>query len=149
MVVISANQNSANGIMKDIFRAVAEVDTPFAQDYPMVTAPFHLANGAFRRRQLYRGVSTDIQFTASELVFARMRDDNGNDYPTSGSVISCRGVTSSLRGMKHGVLRPSFAILDDLQSSESATNPNAVEKLMDAIRKDVMPLAGKERLSVL
>lgn len=51
--------------------------------------------------------------------------------------------------MKFGKLRPTCALLDDLQTSEIAENPEAVSKLMQIIRKDVMPLAGKERLSVL
>lgn len=77
-----------------------------------------------------------------------MVDANGNEMPTSNSIISCRGITSGLRGCKWKTQRPSCAILDDLQTSETATNPAQVEKLMDAIRKDVVPLAGKERLSI-
>jgi len=51
--------------------------------------------------------------------------------------------------MKHGVLRPTLVLLDDLQDIESASNPTQVQKIMDIINKDVMPLAGEERLSVL
>ena len=40
-------------------------------------------------------------------------------------------------------------ILDDLQDSEMAENASAVEKLLTTIRKDIMPLGGKERLSIL
>lgn len=43
---------------------IQETDTPFAQDYPEVCKPFHLCNGSFRRRQLYKGISTDIQKNA-------------------------------------------------------------------------------------
>lgn len=50
IVIISANQNSANNILNDLFRMVAETDTPFAQDYPEICAPFHLCNGSFRRK---------------------------------------------------------------------------------------------------
>lgn len=51
--------------------------------------------------------------------------------------------------MKHGKLRPSLVLLDDLQTTEIAENPEQVEKLMTLIRKDVMNLGGKERLSIL
>lgn len=51
--------------------------------------------------------------------------------------------------MKFGKLRPSFVILDDLQDSESAQNPEQVKKLLDIIKKDVVPLGGKERISLL
>ena len=40
-------------------------------------------------------------------------------------------------------------LLDDLQNSEIAANPIAVEKLWDLIRKDVYPMAGKNRLSII
>lgn len=117
MVVISANQRASSNILKDIWRAVNEKDTPFSQDYPAITRPYHIANGSFRRRQLYKGVSTDLEKNASELVFPRLKDKDGNEMPTSGSVISCRGVTSGIRGLKRGNLRPSYAILDDIMTA--------------------------------
>jgi len=46
-------------------------------------------------------------------------------------------------------MRPSLVLLDDLQDYDSAHNPAQVEKLVEIIRKDVIPLAGKERLSIL
>lgn len=55
VVVISNNARAANGIMVDIWRAIAETGTAFAQDYPAVCLPFQLCNGAYRRRQLYKG----------------------------------------------------------------------------------------------
>lgn len=51
--------------------------------------------------------------------------------------------------MKHGTLRPSAILLDDLQTSEIAESPEQVEKLLSLIRKDIMNLGGKERLSIL
>lgn len=149
VVVISANQRASSNILKDIWRAVNEKDTPFSQDYPAITRPYHIANGSFRRRQLYKGVSTDLEKNASELVFPRLKDKDGNELPTSGSVISCRGVTSGIRGLKRGNLRPSYAILDDIMTAQDARSPEAIEKLMDAINKDIIPLSGKERLSIL
>ena len=82
-------------------------------------------------------------------MFARLKDDEGKDLPTSGSIITVRGISSGLRGMKHGTLRPSLVLLDDLQTSETAESPEQVEKLMTLIKKDVMNLGGKERLSIL
>lgn len=149
VVVISNNARAASGIMTDIWRGIAETDTPFSQDYPEVCLPFQVCNGSFRRRQLYKGASTDIQKNSGNIVFARLRREDGSEFPTSGSILTCRGITSGIRGMKFGKLRPTCALLDDLQTSEIAENPEAVSKLMQIIRKDVMPLAGKERLSVL
>ena len=149
VVVVSANQVAANNILSDIFRAVAEKDTPFATDYPEICLPFALCNGSYHRKQTYKGKTVDIGKTASQLVFGRLQDSKGKELPTSGSLIACRGVGSAIRGLKHGVLRPSLALLDDLQTSEIAANPQAVEKVWDTIRKDIMPMAGKNRLSII
>lgn len=51
--------------------------------------------------------------------------------------------------MKKGTLRPDLVLLDDLQNSETAANPIAVEKLWESIKKDVFPMAGKNRLSII
>lgn len=98
---------------------------------------------------MYHGISTDLEHNASELVFARLKDKDGNEYPTSGSLISCRGITGGIRGMKRGNLRPTYVIIDDAQTAKDARSEEAVEKLMEAINKDIIPLAGKERLSIL
>lgn len=65
VVVISNNARAANGLMQDVWRGIAETDTPFAQDYPAVCCPFHLLNGSFRRKQTYRGRTTDVQKNSS------------------------------------------------------------------------------------
>ena len=122
---------------------VQETDTPFAQDYPEICKPFHIAGGSFRRRQLYKGKSTEISKNAQQLIFARLKGDDGKELPTSGSIIAVRGISSGIRGLKRGTLRPSLVLLDDLQDSESAENPEQVEKMLNIIRKDVMCLGGK------
>lgn len=63
--------------------------------------------------------------------------------------MATRGVTSGIRGLKFHTLRPDLALLDDLQNSEDADNPERVEKLMNIIRKDVFNLSGKGKLAVL
>lgn len=149
ILVVSATQTASCGILSDLFRMVAEKDTPFAQDYPEVCLPFHLCNGSFKRKQTYRGITVDISKTANQLVLPRLQDADGNELPTSGSIVCCRSITGALRGLKKGTLRPTLCLLDDLQTSEVAANPLAVEKVWDTIRKDIYPMAGKQRLSLL
>lgn len=149
VVIISNNARAATGLLTDLWRAISELDTPFAQDYPAVCFPFQVCKGSFRRRQLYKGQSTEIQKTANNITFARLKDDDGKELPSSGSVVTVRGISGGLRGMKHGKMRPTCVLLDDLQTTETAENPEQVEKLMSLIRKDIMNLGGKERLSIL
>ena len=149
VVIISNNARAASGLLSDIWRAISEPDTPFAQDYPNVCFPFQVCKGSYRRRQLYKGQSTEIQKTASNITLARLKDEDGNDLPSSGSIVTVRGISGGLRGIKHDKMRPTCVLLDDLQTTEIAENPEQVEKLMALIRKDVMNLGGKERLSIL
>lgn len=148
-MIISNNSHSSSSLLSDIWRVIEVPDSKFSQDYPTVCLPFNVARGSFRRRQLYHGRSTEIQKNAGSIVFATMEKSDGTPYPTSGSVITCRGITSGIRGAKHGTMRPSLVLLDDLQDFESAQNPAQVEKLVEIINKDIIPLAGKERLSIL
>lgn len=149
MVVIAAqNARSAQNMLRDIWRPIVERESALVQDFPDVCAPFIVANGSFRRRQMYRGVATDIAKNASSIRFARIVRD-GVELPTSGSCITTRGISSGIRGVKSGTLRPDVVILDDLQTEESAANPEQVTKLLDVIKKDVLGLSGKGKLQVL
>lgn len=148
-VILAANASAATSIMSDIFRAIAEEGTALAQDYPYVCLPYQLLHGTYRRRQLYRMRTTDLVRNANMIVFPRIAKDETTDYPSSGAVMTVRGISSGLRGMKHGTQRPTLVLLDDLQTSEVAENPEQVDKLLSLINKDVLNLGGKERLSIL
>lgn len=148
-VVVSQNHGQAQNIIRDIFRAVIEGGTAFSQDFPEMALPFQLLDGSYRRRQLCRGIATNVQKTASQITFARLQDDDGNELPTSQCTIVSRGITSGVRGIKSGKLRPDFVLLDDIQSHESAESAEQVDKLLQIIKKDVFGLAGKGKLNVL
>lgn len=148
VLIVSSSGRNASNILKDVWRVVQEKETAFAQDFPELCKPFELCNGATRRRQLYKGVSTELQRNATTLVFARLQKD-GAELPTSGSVVTVRGVSSGIRGLKVGRLRPDMVILDDLQTAASAANPEQVQKLQDLIHKDIMNLSSKGKLAVL
>jgi len=124
-VIVSNNARAAGNILKDICIPVLEKETDFAQDFPEICLPFQVCNGSFRRRQLYRGRSTDIEKNAGVLRLATIYKDDV-ELPCSGSVVTVRGVTSGIRGLKVGRLRPDTVILDDLQSSELASSPEQV-----------------------
>lgn len=64
-------------------------------------------------------------------------------------MVTVRGITSGIRGLKVGKLRPDTVILDDLQSAELAANPEQVNKIRGIINKDIMNLSSKGKLAVL
>ena len=149
VVMVANNARSASGLLADLWRAIEDPTSAFSHDYPDVCLPFQLTNGSFRRKQLYNGMSTNISKTSSQIVLATLYTKDGKKLPKSGSIVVARGITSGIRGLKHGTMRPTMVLLDDLQTSEVAENPESVQKLVDAINKDIIPLAGKQRLSIL
>lgn len=148
-VIVSNNARAAGNILKDISLPILEKGTAFAQDFPEVCLPFQLCNGSFRRKQTYKGRATDIEKNSAVIRFPTLHYSNGQPIPSSGSVVTVRGITSGIRGLKVGRLRPDCVILDDLQSSEIASNPEQVQKVLDIIKKDVMNLSSKGKLAVL
>ena len=148
-VIVSQNGRSAGNILRDIWRPVMERDTAFANDFPEVCLPFQLTNGSFRRRQTYNGVATEIEKNSGIIRLARLVREDGTEMPTSGSAITVRGVTSGVRGLKLGKMRPDTVLCDDLQTAESAQSQEQVEKIRDIINKDIMNLSSKGKLTVV
>ena len=144
VVVVAHNHASGAQLLKDIARPLLEPDTALVQDYPELLA-FQLCGGSFRRRQLYRGMTTDLQKTASSLVFPRL----GEGYKSSGACVVCRGVASGIRGINVGGLRPDCVLIDDAQDSSDAESSQQVDKLWGIIRKDILGLGGKRRISCI
>lgn len=94
-------------------------------------------------------MSTEIVKNNGVIQFARLFKEDGTEFATSGSVVTVRGITSGIRGLKVGKLRPDTIILDDLQSAETAANVEQVEKINDIIKRDIMNLSSKGKLAVL
>jgi hypothetical protein len=149
LVVISNNQRAAGNILNDLYHIISDGSTAYANDFPEISLPFTIANGSFRRRQTINGKLVEISKNATNLQFPCILDEDGKPLPTSGSVVTCRGMTSGVRGLKVGSLRPDLAILDDLQDSEIARSAEQVEKVLDFIKKDVINLSSGKKLAVL
>lgn len=149
LVVISNNLRAAGNILNDIYHIISDGSSTYAQDFPELALPFVIANGSFRRRQTINGKLVEISKNATNLQFPRILDEDGKPLTTSGSVITCRGMTSGVRGLKVGALRPDLVILDDLQDSEIARSAEQVDKVLDFIRKDVVNLSSGRKLAVL
>lgn len=147
LVIIANNARASCGLLNDIWKVFQEPDTALVNDYPEIFLPFIVAHGSFRRRQLFKGRSLDIKKNANELILPTYTDKRFKR--ASGSLVITRSVTGGLRGIRHGTMRPSMVMLDDLQTTESAAHPEQVEKLLDIIKSDVIPLAGKQRISLL
>lgn len=70
--------------------------------------------------------------------------------PSSGGIITARGRTAAQRGMKHKrpdgtQQRPDGILIDDPQTTKSASTPLQVKKTIDWIHSDVLRLGGHDR----
>ncbi|MBQ7189139.1 MAG: phage terminase large subunit family protein [Kiritimatiellae bacterium] len=150
VVIVSQNASSSFNILNDIFRFLTDDGTPITTDYPDVSLPFIIANGAYRRVNSFNGTIVDIHKTESKLVIARIVEKDGTEAPTSHSVVECRGITSGLRGLKMGSRRPDLVLLDDIQDDESAQSQERIQKLKDIIKKTILNLGKSgQKISVL
>ena len=148
-VIVSQNARSATNILADIWRMVIE-ESPYSQDFPEMAKPFQLCNGAYRRRQTFRGISTALTKNATTIVFPRLTDEDGDDIPTSGAAIATRGIGSGIRGLKfpQPTGRPDCVLLDDLLDAKSAASEDTNEKLLSIIRKDIFNLSSGKKLGI-
>ena len=139
-IIVSANARAGNQLLTDIFRFITEDGTPFSVDYPSIALPFQIANGSYRRRQIYKGKPTNISKTSSDLSFA--------DVDIEGQPKAChicaRGITSGLRGLRKGALRVDSILLDDIIGDEDTTE-EATNKVMDIIQKSILNLGGADK----
>jgi len=148
-VIVSQSARSAAMMMKDFYYILTNKDSAFTKDYPEVCLPFILSNGSTRRLQTYHGRDCGIERNSTTISLPRLVDENGKEFPTFGSVITCRGVTSGLRGMRQGKIRPDVVLVDDIQSHEAAHSPEQVEKLQDILRRDILNLSSGRKMAVI
>lgn len=145
--IISQGGEPAKDIFADIMRLFSS--TNFANDYPDISVPIMMKRGVSKRRQLYRGKETELSWNSKRIWLPVIDGADGKPSQTSGSVIMSGGITSGVRGKKRGTLRPDLVLLDDLQTAETADNPETVGKLANLIRKDVMNLGGKGKMATM
>lgn len=63
---------------------------------------------------MYNGIATQIEKNASNLALATLIKKDGTPFPSSGGAVTCRGISSGIRGLRRGRQRVTAVILDDL-----------------------------------
>lgn len=90
--------------------------------------------------QTYQGEKTQISIKGSEIKFPRL----GPDYVSSGAIIRVCPFLKA-RGTNIETKRPSIVILDDIQSTEDALNPNTVRKYLATLASDIALLGTRSK----
>jgi predicted phage terminase large subunit-like protein len=97
--------------------------------------------GQFNSNDLLRSDYPSLVKPATKRTEAiKLSDNKQLVMSENGFIMTGRGVTSSVLGMRIDGQRPSMIVLDDVEAGESQTTKNDVEKLLKTIQDDIMPL---------
>lgn len=146
VVLIGASGGNAIGMLDSIQKELAENDLLF-EDFPEICHPIRALEGKAQRcaSQHHDGRRTYIEWTTEKIALPMIRES-----PAGGAVVEVRGITGAIRGLKHkmpdGVQqRPDFAIVDDPQTTISASTDGQVTKRIALVEKDVLKLGGHHK----
>jgi hypothetical protein len=150
-VMIGATEPHAEEML-DSIKASLESNELLLADYPEAVYPIQCLEGIVNRckGQLCNGERTAMEWTAKQIVFPTVtpppewngpRRKDGKSL-SSGSVIRIAGLTGRVRGMKHKGKRPSFVLIDDPQTRESAKSFEQSADRVKTLSGDVLGLAG-------
>lgn len=144
IALIGSDEQAAVDMLAGV-KAMLEYNELIWSAYPEVCNYVRHAQGQARKAQFQlteSGESSRLEWKTKEII---MPDVEGS--LCAGSVMTCRGITGKIRGMRHvlksgQVLRPTLAVCDDPQTRESANSPSQCLTRLRTIRGDVLGLSG-------
>ncbi len=141
--LIGADEPGA-GQLLDAIKVQLQHNDLLLDDYPEVCYPLRCLEGISQRAhgQLYRGRSTALQWTANSIVLPNIPGSRA-----AGSTVRVAGITGRIRGAAHTTpdgrtIRPSYVILDDPQTDESARSPSQCATRAGIVNSAILNLAG-------
>jgi phage terminase large subunit GpA len=141
VVIIGPDESHAIGRIKDL-KTELEVNGELLADFPEICYPIRKLESISQRRLLYKGVLIFMQFLQHRLVLPNLERVN-----YAGAIVESAGLTGQLRGMSDtqrdgNTIRPSFVLLDDPQTDESAKSPSQCDAREKLILGAVLGLRG-------
>ena len=143
VVLVAATADQANTMLGNLKSELSGNDLLLA-DFPAATFPIRALEGETRRcsGQIHHGRRTNIGWASDQITLPSIPG-----APSSGAVVRVSGITGSIRGMLHTrpdgtSIRPSLAILDDVQTDESARSLSQCAARLSTINGAISNLAG-------
>lgn len=142
VVALAAEAKLACDIL-DSIKNVVEQNDVFAADFPEICVPVRMLEGINQKApgQTHQGQQTRITWTGDTIVMPTIQGSS-----CSGSIITARGLTAAIRGLKQAIgntiVRPDYVLLDDPQTDESARSPYQTAQRERIINGAVLGLAG-------
>ena len=147
-VFFGANSTFAGAALADI-RLMYERSEALAEDFPEICYPVKCLEGAPQRAnmQTSSGERTLLQWSGDEIIMPTIKATLKTG--SAGAILSCKGIDAAIRGMIKNGQRPDFAVLDDVETRDSAHSFTETKKRIETIEQDVVGLAGQgKRLSI-
>lgn len=149
IVIIGADLGQAKQILSEIFHEIGDNDD-IARDWPEISACIRGMDGNANaaRYLILNGQPARFVGGKNKLVYPTCGEKVGHGL--SGNVIEARGLTGSLRGMRHTpkggtTIRPDLAIIDDPQTDESAKSFDQVATREALINGAIIGMAGPRK----
>ena len=144
-LLIAASAGEANEILTRI-QAELMVNDRLASVYPGVCYPIQCLEGETRRcrGQLHHGRRTHIEFGKEVIRYPFIPGE-----PAAGAAIRIAGIEGGIRGRLVSfpdgrTARPSIALIDDVQTRESAYSPTQTRTRRRTIEGDIAYLGGPD-----
>lgn len=144
VAIIGPDEDHARDRVKNL-KTELEHNDLLHDDFPEVCYPIRCLDGINQRRLLCEGQRVLMEFTANRIILPNIPGSRA-----AGAIVSTAGITGQIRGLNlkrtDGVtLRPSFALIDDPQTEESAWSPSQCAQREKIINGAILGLAGPDR----
>jgi hypothetical protein len=140
---IGATEEAANALLESI-KTDIESNVLLGLDFPDACYPIRRLerSGRLCAGQTFNGVHTDSEWGSDRIVLPYIPG-----APSSGVVIQTAGITGAIRGAQYKrrdgrTVRPSFVVIDDPQTAESAKSISQTDYRVKILMRDVLKLAG-------
>jgi len=153
-VIIGKSAKKAELELKAIKQQLQQNDL-FVADYPEIGIPMSKigAWSSRARMQTVAGLYTNVDLGSDHIAFPTIAIEQLEDWPTEitpasrGQVIYSLGIDGPIRGTRFRAMRPTLAIIDDIEDRKSAESEQLIEKNEEIIEKDIGGLgASSERI---
>ncbi len=143
VMLIGSSESHATQMLANI-KAELSINGLLLEDFPEVIFPIRDIENISRRcqGQLHHGKPTSIIWATDKLIFPNIPGSRA-----AGVLIRVAGLTGNIRGAIHtrhdgSTVRPTFVVLDDPQTDESAKSPTQNDTREGIIKGAILGLAG-------
>tara|TARA_R110000868_G_scaffold9753_1_gene47979 strand:+ start:414 stop:2480 length:2067 start_codon:yes stop_codon:yes gene_type:complete len=143
-VVIGKNQDSSSGELLALRERILMSES-FIEDFPEIGIPLQSVgpSTANARLQTVGGEFIRMYLGPKHFAFPTITNEQLPHWPkelesiAQGQVMGAIGIDGRVRGFKFRSLRPTLALIDDIEDKESANSDTQIEKIESIIEEDI------------